>query len=110
LTEANEVLETGTKLNAHYKANSILLYYWGIRLMKLGCSTKLPVSAPSYSSTKKDVLLNHAVFTEGIQQGNSYLRLGVRLNYFENSINYIEPRINIRQQVSKQFALKLEGI
>jgi hypothetical protein len=41
LTEANEVLETGTKLNAHYKANSILLYYWGIRLMKLGCSTKL---------------------------------------------------------------------
>jgi hypothetical protein len=41
LTEANEVLETGTKLNAHYKANSISLYYWGIRLMKLGCSTKL---------------------------------------------------------------------
>jgi hypothetical protein len=38
LTEANEV-QTGTKLN--YKANSISLYYWGIRLMKLGCSTKL---------------------------------------------------------------------
>jgi hypothetical protein len=40
LLTGNEVLETGTKLNAHYKANSNL-YYWGIRLMKLGCSTKL---------------------------------------------------------------------
>jgi hypothetical protein len=28
----------------------------------------------------------------------------------ENSINNIEPRINIRQQVSKQFALKLENL
>jgi hypothetical protein len=40
LTEANEVL-TGTKLNAHYKANSNLTLLLGIRLMKLGCSTKL---------------------------------------------------------------------
>jgi hypothetical protein len=40
----------------------------------------------------------------------SYLRLGVRLNYFGKFDKLIiEPRINIRQQVSKQFALKLEG-
>jgi hypothetical protein len=44
-------------------------------------------------------------------KGNSYLRLGVRLNYFGKFDKLIiEPRINIRQQVSKQFALKLEGV
>jgi hypothetical protein len=69
------------------------------------------VSAPSYSSTKKDVLLNHAVFGAEYNKGNNYLRLGVRLNYFGKFDKLlIEPRINIRQQVSKQFALKLEGI
>jgi hypothetical protein len=54
-------------------------------------------------------LLNHAVFTEAeYNKGNSYLRLGVRLNYFGKFDKLlIEPRINIRQ-VSKQFALKLE--
>jgi hypothetical protein len=31
------------------------------------------------------------------------------LNYFKFDKLIIEPRINIRQQVSKQFALKLEG-
>jgi hypothetical protein len=77
--------------------------------MKLGCSTKLthlPIPV------LKDVLLNHAVFTEAeYNKGNSYLRLGVRLNYFGKFDKLIiEPRINIRQQVSKQFALKLEGI
>jgi hypothetical protein len=35
----------------------------------------------------------------------------VRLNYFGKFDKLlIEPRINIRQQVSKQFALKLEGL
>jgi hypothetical protein len=41
-------------------------------------------------------LLNHAVFTEAeYKKGNSYLRLGVRLNYFGKSDKLlIEPRIN----------------
>jgi hypothetical protein len=87
LTEANEVLETGTKLNAHYKANSNLTLLLGYQVNETGMLNQTTVSAPSYSSTKKDVLLNHAVFTEAEYKGNSYLRLGVRLNYFEKSIN-----------------------
>jgi hypothetical protein len=97
-------------LNAHYKANSNLTLLLGYQVNETGMLNQTTVSAPSYSSTKKDVLLNHAVFTEAeYNKGNSYLRLGSAL-ILENSINLIEPRINIRQQVSKQFALKLEGI
>lgn len=111
LTEANEVLETGTKLNAHYKANSNLSLLLGYQVNETGMLNQTTVSAPSYSSTKKDVLLNHAVFAEAeYNKNNTYLRLGARLNYFKKFDKLLtEPRINIRQQLSKQFALKLEG-
>jgi hypothetical protein len=84
----------------------------GYQVNETGMLNQTTVSAPSYSSTKKDVLLNHAVFTEAeYNKGNSYLRLGVRLNYFGKFDKLIiEPRINIRQQVSKQFALKLGNL
>jgi hypothetical protein len=111
LTEANEVLETGTKLNVHYKANSNLTLLSGYQVNETGMLNQTTVSAPSYSSTKKDVLQSHAVFTEAeYNKGKSYLRLGVRFNYFDKFDKLlIEPRINIRHQVSEQFALKLEG-
>jgi hypothetical protein len=111
LTEANEVLETGTKLNAYYKANSNLSLLLGYQVNETGMLNQTTVSAPSYSSTKKDVLINHAVFAEAeYSKNNTYLRLGARLNYFGKFDKLLaEPRINFRQQVSKQFALKLEG-
>jgi hypothetical protein len=111
LTEANEVLETGTKLNAHYKVNSNLTLLAGYQVNETGMLNQTTVSAPSFSSTKKDVLFNQAVFTEiEYNKKNTYLRLGMRLNYFQKFDKFIaEPRINLRQQVSKQFALKLEG-
>jgi hypothetical protein len=82
----------------------------GYQVNETGMLNQTTVSA-LYSSTKKDVLLNHAVFTEAeYNKNNSYLRLGVRLNYFGKFDKFrVEPRINI-QQVSKQFALKLEGV
>jgi hypothetical protein len=39
-----------------------------------------------------------------------HLRAGVRLNYFQKFDKLlVEPRLNIRQQISTVFALKLEG-
>lgn len=110
-TEANEVLETGTKLNVHYKATEHLNLLTGYQFNETGMLNQTTVSAPSYSSTKKDVLLNHALFTEGeYHKNNTYFRLGVRLNYFQKFEKLlVEPRINIRQQLSDAFALKLEG-
>lgn len=110
-TEANEVLETGIKLNTHYKATEYLNLLAGYEFNETGMLNQTTVSAPSYSSTKKDVLDNHGLFAEGeYHQNNTYLRVGVRLNYFQKFAKLlVEPRINIRQQLSGEFALKLEG-
>lgn len=111
LTEANEVLETGTKLNTFYKANNNLNFLIGYQVNETGMLNQTTVSAPSYSSTKKDVLLNHALFAEAeYNKNNTYLRVGLRLNYFQKFEKLlIEPRVNIRQKLSNHVALKLEG-
>ena len=111
LTEANEVLETGIKLNANYKTNNYLNFLAGYQFNETGMLNQTTVSNPFYSSTKKEVLLNHALFSEvEYNKNNTYLRIGMRLNYFQKFDKLlVEPRINIRQQVADLFALKLEG-
>jgi len=111
LTKANEVLETGAKLNAHYKANNNLNFLIGYQFNETGMLNQTTVSAPSYEHTKKDVLLNHALFYEAeYNKNNTYLRVGVRFNYFQKFDKLlIEPRVNIRQKLSNTIALKLEG-
>ena len=111
LTEANEVLETGIKLNTNYKTNSHLNFLVGYQFNETGMLNQTTVSNPFYSSTKKEVLLNHALFSEvEYNKNNTYLRFGIRLNYFQKFEKLlIEPRINIRQKISDQIALKLEG-
>ena len=111
LTEANEVLETGAKFNIKYKLKEQLHFLAGYQITETGMLNQTTVSVPSYSSTKKNVLINQAVFTEGEFRNNrTFLRFGLRFNYFQkfNKILF-EPRINFRQELSKQWALKLEG-
>ncbi|MBC7748175.1 MAG: carboxypeptidase-like regulatory domain-containing protein, partial [Methylotenera sp.] len=111
LTEANEVQETGIKINANYKSNDHLNFLLGYQFNETGMLNQTTVSNPIYSSTKKEVLLNHALFSEvEYSKNKTYLRMGMRLNYFQKFEKFlVEPRINIRQQVSDQIALKLEG-
>jgi hypothetical protein len=111
LTEANEVLETGVKLNTYYKTNENLNFLVGYQFNETGMLNQTVVSNPSYSSTIKEVLRNHAVFSEAeFNKKNTYLRVGVRLNYFQKFAKFlVEPRINFRQKLSNEFALKLEG-
>lgn len=111
LTQANEVLETGLKLNTHYKVNNYLTLLNGYQFNETGILNETTVTAPSYEKTKKDVLLNHALYSEAeYNKGNTYARMGVRFNYFQKfSKLIIEPRVNIRQKLGNSFALKLEG-
>ncbi len=111
LTEANEVLETGLKLNFNYKVSKHLTFLNGYQLTETGMLNQTTVRNPIYSSTIKNVLLTQALFSEAeYQKNNTYIRLGVRLNYFQKFDKMIiEPRLNIRQQISDLFALKIEG-
>ncbi|WOD42946.1 TonB-dependent receptor [Hwangdonia lutea] len=111
LTQANEVLETGVKLKTDFKINDNLNLLNGYQFSEIGILNETTVSAPSYDKTKKDVLLNHALFSEfEFNKHNTYLRFGVRGNYFQkfNKI-IIEPRLNVRQKLNNFFALKLQG-
>ncbi len=111
LTEANEVIETATKLNLHYLWNENTQLLAGYQVNETGMLNQTRVSAPFYSSTKKNVLLNQALYAETEYNKNkTYLRLGLRLNYFQKFQKFLfEPRINFRQELSQQFAFKLEG-
>ena len=111
LTQANEVLDTGLKLNTFLNINDNLVLLNGYQFNETGILNETVVSAPSYSKTKKDVLLNHAFYSEiESNKGNTYLRAGARLNYFQKFNKFIiEPRLNIRHKLSNSLAIKLEG-
>jgi hypothetical protein len=111
LTQTNEVLETGFKLNTYYKFNNFISLLNGYQFNETGILNETTVTRPSYDKTKKDVLLNHAIYTQiKFNKGSTFFRMGVRVNYFQKFEKaLIEPRLNIRQKVSNQFAIKLEG-
>ncbi|UKM65061.2 TonB-dependent receptor [Flavobacteriaceae bacterium GSB9] len=111
LTQANEVLETGLKFKTDLKLSDYLDLFNGYEFSEIGILNQTTVSAPSYEKTKKDVLLNHALFSEmEYRKDKTYLRIGVRGNYFQKFRKFIlEPRLNVRQRLSSRFAVKLQG-
>ena len=110
LTQANEVLETGIKVKTNLKLSDHLSFLNGYQFSEIGINNATTVSLPSYAKIKKDVLLNHAAFSEvEYYKNGTYARAGVRANYFQKFSRLImEPRINVRQKLS-HFALKLQG-
>lgn len=111
VSEENQVLDIGIKLNTHYKTNENLNLLFGYQFNETGMLNQTIVINPNYSSTIKGVMLNHALFSEvEYHKNNTYVRVGLRFNYFQKFDKLlIEPRINIRQKLSNEFALKLEG-
>ncbi|TDU40324.1 TonB-dependent receptor-like protein [Gelidibacter sediminis] len=111
LTQANEVLETGVKIKTNYKFSNHLNFLNGYQFSEIGVLNGTTVNAPSYVTIKKDVLLNHALFSE-VEYNNktTYLRVGVRSNYFQKFARFIiEPRLNFKQKLNSHLALKLQG-
>jgi len=111
LTQTNEVLETGVKFKTNLKLGENLSLLNGYQFSEIGILNQTTVTSPNYDKTKKDVLLNHAVFSEvEFNKNQTYLRLGVRANYFQKFDKVLmEPRLNYRQKLSNTVALKLQG-
>ncbi|WP_369048290.1 carboxypeptidase-like regulatory domain-containing protein [Tenacibaculum sp. UWU-22] len=111
LKQGNEVLETGIKLTAKYKVNPTINLLNGYEFNETGILNKTIVNSPSYEKRKKDVLLNHAIFSEiEYHKFNTYIRLGVRGNYFQKFNTFIiEPRLSFRQKISNQFSVNIQG-
>ncbi|MBD0825006.1 carboxypeptidase-like regulatory domain-containing protein [Aestuariibaculum marinum] len=111
LTQVNEVLETGFKVSSNYKVNNNLKFLNGYQFNETGILNETAVTSPAYNRTKKDVLRNHALYSQlELKALNTFLRAGVRLNYFEKFNRFLfEPRLNVRQKLIGAFSLKLEG-
>lgn len=111
LTQVNEVLETGFKFNTHYTLSAALQWLNGYQFNETGILNETTVTVPSYFRIKKDVLRNHALYSEiEWNTKGTFLRAGVRLNYFEKFDRFIvEPRLNFRQKLVGAFSLKLDG-
>ncbi|WP_248722246.1 carboxypeptidase-like regulatory domain-containing protein [Seonamhaeicola sp. ML3] len=110
-SQANEVLETGLKFKTNFRLSNFINLLNGYQFSEIGVLNATEVSAPAYDKTKKDVLLNHAVFNElEFNNKNTYLRFGVRWNYFQKFNKLIiEPRLNFRQRLLNGLAFKLQG-
>ncbi|WP_412561461.1 TonB-dependent receptor domain-containing protein [Winogradskyella sp. MIT101101] len=111
LTQSNEVLETGLKFKSDFRISKTFNLLSGYQFTEVGILNETTVENPDYERTKKDVLLNHAGFLEvEFNNGKTYVRAGVRGNYFQKFGKLIvEPRLNVRQKLSNSFAVKLQG-
>ncbi|UGU14597.1 TonB-dependent receptor plug domain-containing protein [Sinomicrobium kalidii] len=109
----NEVLETGVKLHTNYKISNALHWLNGYQFYEVGISNTDDINTPRFRRKHKDVIKNHAAFSEITYQSpskNTYARAGVRVNYIGKFKKYItEPRLNIRQKLSKYLAAEFQG-
>ena len=110
-TNLNNVLETQINFLTQYDFSKYLQLKNGLVFNEIGVRNTTTVNAPTFSTTEKKVLLKSAVFSElTYQKNNFFARVGFRANYFHKFQKFLfEPRINIRQQLSDVFSLKLEG-
>ncbi|QNM85027.1 TonB-dependent receptor [Polaribacter pectinis] len=110
-TQFNNVLETEIKLDSKYEFSDVFHFSNGLVFNEIGIRNTTTVNAPTFSTTVKDVLLKSAFYSElEYKKNNTYVRFGVRSNYFHKFKKFIiEPRINIRQKLNTEFSLKLEA-
>lgn len=110
-TQFNNVLETEFKINSVYELSDNMLFTNGVIFNEIGVRNTTTVNAPSFSTTVKEVLIKTALYSEiEYNKKNTYFRFGLRGNYFHKFNKFLlEPRVNIRQKLSNEFALKLEG-
>lgn len=116
LSQQNEVLETGLKINTSLKLIESLHWLNGYQFTETGVLNFSDVTEPPYSNNSKAVMRTHAVYSEleySSPNKSFYARGGARLNYNENLDTFkeyrIEPRININYEFAKNLKIELQG-
>lgn len=109
----NEVLETGVRMHLNYRLTNTVHLRGGYQFYEVGISNTDDINVPRYRVKEKDVIQNHAFFSEFTYQSTekkTYIRAGLRGNYIKKFEKYIyEPRLNIRQKLSRRLAVELQG-
>jgi len=113
LKQQNTVLDTGLKIENHYKVNARVNLNGGYHYNETGISNNDAVNDPFYSRRIKEVLRSHALIaeTEYVSAGNkTFFKGGIRANYLEkfNKV-LIEPRLQFSFALTNLLRLELLG-
>lgn len=113
LTQENEILDTGLKLDGRLALNGQFDLNSGYQFNETGISNLTDINNPPYRRLLKRVLRSHAIFTEGNYSSGTEatnIRLGLRANYFEKFNRWIlEPRLAFNQKFLENFSVELLG-
>lgn len=113
LNQKNEVLETGAKLITTYKLSNPISLTNGYQFYEVGISNIQDVNIPFFYSRIKNVVRNHALFSEIkyiSPNSKTYLILGGRANYIEKFDRaIIEPRLSFNQKLTDNISLEVLG-
>lgn len=114
LLQTNQVLETGFKLTSNYDLkNDRISLRSGYQFAEIGIINITDINIPQYNETRKDVLRNHAVFSEynyASPTGKLNARAGLRANYFETLDRWtLEPRLNLVYKVNTELTAQIRG-
>ncbi|EAR13612.1 putative outer membrane protein, probably involved in nutrient binding [Polaribacter irgensii 23-P] len=110
-TQFNNVLETAIRMHAKYELSEAFFFSNGFVFNEIGIKNTTTVNAPTFSKKIKNILLKSALYSEiEYNKKNTYIRFGIRANYFDKFKKLIiEPRIAFRQEINAALSLSLEG-
>ncbi len=111
LEQNNEVLDWGVKAVANLKLSNGLSLQSGYQLYEVGVTNAVDINLPRFFQITKDVLLNHALFSEFTwKKHRTYIRAGVRVNYPEKFNRFIiEPRLSISHKLNNALSFNVKG-
>ena len=113
LIQENKVLDLGIKFDARVALSNTIDFFTGYQFFEVGISNLEDINNPTFRRYIKRVLRNHAIFGEGnytSNSGDTNLRIGLRVNYFEKFNKFIhEPRLALYQKFLTNFSLEILG-
>ncbi|SHH29883.1 TonB-dependent receptor domain-containing protein [Winogradskyella jejuensis] len=113
LTQDNEVLDIGARVDFLKTVDQNLNFNFGYRFNEVGVSNLEDVTIPTFRRFIKEVVSTHAIYGEAEFKSNSkntYGRIGLRGNYLEDfGMLLFEPRFSFSQKFLNHFRLEVLG-
>jgi len=113
LFQENELADSSIKIHNKYRIDENFTVEGGYQFSEIGITNIQDVSNPQFRSERKDVMRNHALYSEVHYFSDSYrtmLTFGIRGNRYGKIDKFrFEPRLNFRQQFSDYFSVLVLG-
>jgi hypothetical protein len=113
LTQENEVLENGLRIESLIKFDDRLHLRTGYQFSETGIGNLEDINKPVFRRYIKEVVRSHSAYTEAdmsTSNEKTHIIAGVRLNYLPKFGLFLpEPRIVLNHQLFRNFTLELLG-